>query len=406
MSVPVSRSSNSISEVPLPPDFQRQKPGSTARPSQSKRIHRNRIVLAILVIFVLACANLAFRPESPPWASNHAKRNIDLTNTSDSIAFASFNAIADMPDSRPIPPASSVKLVESASQPAIAPAPSVLDPQPETEEGKVTEPVTPKTEHVVIISVDGLRPDALLLADTPNLDKLIKKGSYCPHAQTISLSITLPSHASMLSGMLPAKHGIQFGLPYIGWPGMNGPTIFSVAHNAGLSTGMVFGKQKLGYIALENSVDKLFSADAHDPEVKTHAIEVIEEGLPNVLFIHFPDTDRVGHAYGWMSENQLYSVNFVDGLIGEVVDTLDREGYLETTLLIITADHGGHGFGHGDDAQEDRTIPWLAVGPEVNTNAKITQQINTYDTAATAAHALNLPIPEYWDGKPVLEIFK
>jgi predicted AlkP superfamily pyrophosphatase or phosphodiesterase len=264
----------------------------------------------------------------------------------------------------------------------------------------------PKIKHVVIISIDGLRPDALFIATTPALDELKIRGTYCPQAQTIKYSITLPSHASMLSGMIPEKHGITWGIPYIGWPGMAGPTLFNVAHDAGLSTGMVFGKQKMNYLVLSNSVDKLFGVDAHDPEIKEQAIEFIQEGLPTVFFIHFPDTDRVGHAYGWMSPYQLDAIAFVDGLIGEIVAQLETEGYLRNTLLIITADHGGHGFSHGDDAPEDRTIPWLAVGPNVPPGLILTRSINTYDTAATVLYALELPIPEKWDGQPVLEIFK
>jgi hypothetical protein len=73
--------------------------------------------------------------------------------------------------------------------------------------------------------------------------------------------------------------------------------------------------------------------------------------------------------------------------------------------LIVTADHGGHGFNHGDDSPEDRTIPWLAVGPSVPPGVTLSRKVNTYDTAATALYALKLPIPETWDGQPVMEIF-
>jgi arylsulfatase A-like enzyme len=169
---------------------------------------------------------------------------------------------------------------------------------------------------------------------------------------------------------------------------------------------MVFGKEKLNYLVLENSVDELFGIDAHDPEVKEAAVEVIEAGMPNVLFIHFPDTDRVGHEYGWMSPNYLYAINYADGLVDEIVTTLEHEGYLGSTLLIITADHGGHDFEHGLDCPEDRTIPWLAVGPGVPQGITLISHINIYDTAATALYALDLPVPEHWDGRPVLEIFE
>ncbi len=281
---------------------------------------------------------------------------------------------------------------------ATTPPPAIIAPLP-------TAAPAPEIKHVIIISIDGLRPDALFLAHTPTLDTLIERGAYSDNAQTISLSITLPGHASMLSGMLPEKHGIKFGLPYIGWPGMNGPTLFTVAHDAGLSTGMIFGKDKLSYIALPNSVDILFGENVHDAEIRDQAIKTMAQALPAALFIHFPDTDRVGHEYGWMSENQLQSINYVDGLIGEIVTLLEQQGEFNSTLLIVSADHGGHGLGHGDDSPEDRTIPWLAVGPGVTPGVKLASHINTFDTAATAAYALKLPIPEVWDGQPALEIF-
>lgn len=286
------------------------------------------------------------------------------------------------------------------------PTATAVPPQSAQPPSPTEAPAQVGIQHVVIITIDGLRPDALFVAEAPHLDNLIAKGAFSPNAQTVKISETLPSHASMLSGMIPEKHGILWGVPYIGWPGMNGPTLFSVAHDAGLSTAMVFGKQKLNYLALPNSVDQLLGADVHDTEIKNWAVEIIQAGLPNVLFIHFPDTDRVGHAYGWMSPNQFQSIAFADGLIGELVAELEKGGYLNSTLLIITSDHGGHGFRHGDDSPEDRTIPWLAVGPGVPAGITLTRNINTYDTAATALYALNLPIPEGWDGQPILEIFK
>lgn len=269
-------------------------------------------------------------------------------------------------------------------------------------------PLAPGGEirHVVIISIDGLRPDALAQADTPHLDGLIARGAYSPNALTISLSETLPAHASMLGGMVAEKHGILWGLPYIGWPGMNGPTLFSAAHDAGLTTAAVFAKEKLSYIALPGSVDRLFSLDSHDNEIKDQAVEFIQAGLPNVLFIHLPDTDRVGHEFGWMSQHQLWAVTYADSMVGEIVAALAGGGYLANTLLIVTADHGGHGCTNGDDSPEDRTIPWLAVGPGVPAGLAITGHVNVYDTAATAAYALKLPLPPVWDGRPVVEIFQ
>jgi predicted AlkP superfamily pyrophosphatase or phosphodiesterase len=267
-------------------------------------------------------------------------------------------------------------------------------------------PCSCQLEHIIIISIDGLRPDALRLADTPNLDALIAAGAYSDKAQAVLPSVTLVNHASMLGGMEPAKHGITWNVenPELGQ--INGPTLFSLAHEAGLRTAMVVGKPKLDHLVLPNSVDDYNYAGYLDQQVIKQAIALIETDLPDLLFIHLPDVDSAGHLTGWMSPGQLQTISLSDGLIGQLMATLKARAYLDSTLLIITADHGGNGLAHGSDSPEDTTIPWLAVGPGVRAGLKIESDIVIYDTAATALHALQLPIPEIWDGQPVLEIFE
>jgi len=259
--------------------------------------------------------------------------------------------------------------------------------------------------HVVIISVDGLRPDALDLANTPTLDALRAAGAYSFRAQAIVPSVTLINHASMLGGMGMEKHGITWNIldPSLGK--INGPTLFTVAHEAGLSTAMVVGKPRFEHLVLPDSVDNYIYAGPTDRQVTDQALQVIQAGLPNILFIHLPDVDAMGHQAGWMSPDQLASVAQTDGMIGEVVSALEAGGYLDKTLIIITADHGGHDTTHGTDSLEDTTIPWLAVGPGVPAGIILESNIVTYDTAATALYALDLPIPEVWDGRPVMGIF-
>ena len=319
----------------LPP----QQQATATTQQQLKNFISRKLALTLVAAFVVLLGYTNLASAASVW-----------TSTSSSPDFSRLYPEGDATAT----PAISEPLDQHFAEILIAP-PATPTPLPTATLAQSTTPTETETldataiDHVIIITVDGLRPDALDLTDTPTFDALRTKGAYSPHAQTISLSETLPSHASMLSGMTAEKHGIQFGIPYMGWPGMNGPTVFSVAHDAGLSTGMVFGKEKLNYIALPNSVDYLFAADTHDEEVKDWALELIETGLPNVLFIHFPDNDRVGHAYGWLSTNQLFSVTYADSMIGEVVAALETEGYLSQTLLIVTADHGGHDKHHGDD---------------------------------------------------------
>jgi hypothetical protein len=261
-------------------------------------------------------------------------------------------------------------------------------------------------EHVVLISVDGLRPDALEQANTPVLDALQSQGAYSPSAQAVLPSVTLINHASMLSGMGPDKHGITWNDKELELGLIDGPTLFSVAHDAGLSTAMVVGKPKLEHLVLPGSVETYIYAGFLDRQVISQTLPVIQAGLPNILFIHLPDVDSAGHATGWMSAGQLLAISNTDGLIGEVVAALEAGGYLDSTLLIITADHGGIGQRHGSAALEDTMVPWLAAGPGVPAGLTISQEIITYDTAATILYAFRLPLPPEWDGRPVLEIFQ
>jgi predicted AlkP superfamily pyrophosphatase or phosphodiesterase len=258
---------------------------------------------------------------------------------------------------------------------------------------------------VVIISIDGLRPDALELADTPTLDALRRAGAYSPHAQAVLPSVTLVNHASMLGGMSPDKHGISWNENDPRRGKITGPTLFSVAHEAGFSTAMVAGKPKFEHLVLPGSVDQYIYAGFTDSQVVADALPVIEQGLPDLLFIHLPDVDSAGHLTGWLMPAQIATIGTTDSQIGALVAALKEGGYLDTTLLIITSDHGGSDFAHGSASPEDTTIPWLAVGPGVPAGLSLTGEIITYDTAATALYALGLPVPEAWDGKPVKEIF-
>jgi len=410
-----SKSSSPNSERRTAPStihqIQRQKSPPNSRRERKNFLYRNLAISVTLLILVLGYTNLAsaaFWP-SPHVVGTETAGHITQFEEKNPLPF--FGATATpAADELFAPEDQSESLPESTDtpEPVSTPEPTPVVTEPPIAVSTSTSTISSEQDikYVVIITVDGMRPDGMELADTPTLDRLKSRGAYSANAQTVNPSFTLPAHVSLLNGVVPHKHGIVEALPCIGCRLTIGPTVFSQAHDAGLSTGMVFGKEKLNYLALPNSVDELFGIDAHDPVVKEEAVAIIEAGLPNVLFIHLPDTDRVGHECGWMSPNYLYAINYADGMIDEIVTALEREDYLRSTLLIITADHGGHNFEHGLDCPEDRTIPWLAVGPGVPQGETLTSPINIYDTAATALHALDVPIPEHWDGRPVLEIFE
>jgi predicted AlkP superfamily pyrophosphatase or phosphodiesterase len=255
---------------------------------------------------------------------------------------------------------------------------------------------TPTTPRVVIFSVDGLRPDALQ-AGAPAIMALASRGAYTWQAQTIMPSTTLPSHASMLSGYLPSVHGITWD-DYRPEKGLIPvPTVFSAAHAAGLRTVLVAGKEKFRQLDLPG-MQRFDLCASDDQEVATRAVAEAVAGF-DLMFVHLPQTDLTGHAQGWMSSAYLDAVANADRAVGRVLAALP-----EGTTVIVTADHGGHDWGHGTTQAVDMRIPWLVAGPHIPARA-LTRSIVTTDTAATAAWVLGLSLSGGATGRPVLEAF-
>ena len=272
-----------------------------------------------------------------------------------------------------------------------------------TPEPTFTPTPAPPARRVLILSIDGLRPDAIPLAPMPYLTSLMQSSAYSLSARTIHPSATLPAHASMLSGLCPQKHGVNWNdyLPENGFA--IGTDLFDLAHSAGLQTVMYVGKEKLRQLTEPASTDIFQFINDRDLLVTKNLIENFPSDF-RLMFIHFATTDDMGHVYGWLSGEQLSVIFRADQAIEQLVTELDTRGLLEETLFIITSDHGGHGTIHGSSLPEDMTIPWVAFGAGIKP-AALTSDINTVDTAATAAFALGLQIPSEWDGVPVYEAF-
>jgi len=299
-------------------------------------------------------------------------------------------------------------LTALATNPTVSPASTrTFTPSPtETVQPTPSITITPlpsPARRVIILSIDGLRPDAIELAPMPNLLNLMKDSAYSLTAQTTRPSATLPAHSSMLTGLCPSKHGVDWN-DYLPQNGIAlGIDLFDLAHTAGMQNVMYVGKEKLQQVTDASSIDRFVFINDRDKLVMQTLLADFPQDF-GVLFIHFATTDDMGHVYGWLSPEQLSVVFRADEAIGELLAALDTYELRDETLLIVTADHGGHGKIHGSSIPEDMTIPWIASGPGIQAGI-LNTLIITMDTAATAAYALGLPIPEEWDGMPVMEAF-
>ena len=280
-----------------------------------------------------------------------------------------------------------------------------------------TPPTEPLPEHsisrnIVVVSVDGLRPDAIGTYGAPTLQRLMREGSFTLSASTIHPSKTLPSHTSMLTGQGPDLHGVLWNTPATAkTDAIDLPNIFSVARAHGYSTAAFFSKAKFQPLQLRGTLDYSqapgglagrWSSDRTISDVAKY----LEGARPNVLFVHLTDPDAAGHRDGWMTPAYGHAVLAADTALDRLMQVSERAYGSGNYSVIVTADHGGHGTNHGSDDPRDVTIPWIAWGKGVRPGALDSTTIRTMDTASTVLWVLGLREPSEWAGTAVTTAYQ
>jgi arylsulfatase A-like enzyme/thioredoxin-like negative regulator of GroEL len=223
--------------------------------------------------------------------------------------------------------------------------------------------------NVILISIDTLRADALGcyggdIAETPNIDRLAAGGTLFAECKS-PMPLTLPSHTSMLTGTYPPYHGIRdndLAVP--------AELVFlsELLHDNGYRTAAIIGGVPLddvfGFDQGFDYYDDDFTRGRGTSLVKFETPADIlalrcrkwlaeNEKEPFFLFVHFFDPHRpytpTKKYYDRYGEQPYYGeVALVDEAIGEIIDTLERNGLSDNTLVILTADHGESLGDHGE----------------------------------------------------------
>ena len=262
-------------------------------------------------------------------------------------------------------------------------------------------------ERALVISVDGARPDVLMRAEMPNLRRLIDTGTFSFWARTVPAAVTLPSHASMLTGVAPERHGVTWNadVPDLESARPKVPTLFEVAMRYGMSTAMVAGKSKFDAFARIGRIDRSWVKGAKDEQVGDAAVAMLREHRPEVFFVHFPGSDSAGHKEGWGSPPQLEALAGIDVQIGRIVQALEELELRDKTVIVISADHGGAGRKHGGDDPRSQHIPWIINGPGIRRGYDLTLdprlQVRTEDTFATVCYLLGIAPEQAVEGKAI-----
>ncbi len=292
----------------------------------------------------------------------------------------------------------------------------VYDAFEEPERPEPIEPGLEGVEHVVVIGVDALSPDGIQKARTPTLNHMIQNGAYSFTARGVLTTSSSQNWASMIMGAGPEQHGItsndwepdNFSIePTAKGPEDLFPSIFSELRAAEPDAyiASIYDWGGFGRLFPQSVVDA--SIDAESPQdAVDKAREQFMARQPRLTFIHLDHIDHAGHTYGHGSDEFYASVEEADRLIGEVLAGLEETGMATQTLVLISADHGGKGKGHGGESMAELEIPWLAYGPGVVAGKRLTVPINTYDTAATVLLALGVSQPYAWIARPVASAFE
>ncbi len=287
-------------------------------------------------------------------------------------------------------------LVACAQSQAPAPAPAApAAPAPAAAAG----------HHVVIVTIDGLRPDAITEADTPALARLLREGATSLAARVPQPPLTLPSHLSMVTGQTAARHGIRTNKTLTQEPA--NATLFTLVHDAGGRTGLYLGKHKLVALAPRGSADVTVGpswGDSNwDAGSSARLAAQFAADFPRERFalalVHLREPDEAGHDAGWMTPPYRAALGEADRGLASVLRTIAGSGL--PTTVILTSDHGGEGKDHWTHETADSRVPLICRGPGVKAGSTIAEA-SIIDVGPTAAALLGVRLPDV-EGKVVRE---
>lgn len=259
---------------------------------------------------------------------------------------------------------------------------------------------------VLIIGIDGVRPDCLLAAKTPNLDKLWKNGAYSFSAKTDPISSSGICWTAMLTGVWHEKHNVLDNE-------YTNPNLAEYPHyyhrvkeqKPELKLYSVVNWSPIHKILQEGDAD-IANYLLTDDKVTGRVADLLQNDNPDAMFVQLDEVDHAGHEYVYAvnSEKYLAAIEKADTLVGKMISAIqNRKTYSkENWLILVSTDHGGSQKGHGQDIPEHTTIFYIANGKDVK-KGEVKQQVNVVDVAVTAMKHLGIKIEKSWnlDGKVV-----
>ena len=256
-------------------------------------------------------------------------------------------------------------------------------------------------KKVILISVDGMRPDGFLACGNPYIHTMMATAYYTLDGSTVMPSVTLPCHMSLFHSVPPQRHGITTNLYLPMARPMNG--LFEQLEIARKVSAMFYGWEPLRDVARPGSLKYGEYVDAYTEEsvdtlLTDRALERIRISRPDFVFLYLVDTDdKGGHDNGWMTPAYLNRLSTAVDNIHRVVTEFGEE-----YTVIVTADHGGHDRSHGTDLPEDMTIPIFYMGSVFEPGRRFSGG-SILDIAPTIAELMEIYPAAEWEGTSVLQ---
>ncbi len=231
-------------------------------------------------------------------------------------------------------------------------------------------PLDLSDQNLLVITIDTLRDDRLgfsgyARAETPNLDRMAREGVRFANAYS-AVPLTLPSHTTLFTGRYPFATGVRLnGVHYVSDSEVTLAELFQArgfATSATVSSYVLTAKFGLdqGFDHYDDSLEMgdlfRFFSEIPGDEVYRRFRDSLPRGNDKRFFswVHFYDVHAPYEPPAEFLERFRDSpydgeIAFVDSLIGRILRDLESAGLLETTLVVVTSDHGEAFFEHGEE---------------------------------------------------------
>ena len=257
------------------------------------------------------------------------------------------------------------------------------------------DPVRPR--RVLVLGLDGLRGDALALADTPALDLLAQEGAWTLKATTQleARTVSGPGWTSIFTGVDSDRHGVSSNvcvrrnkdLPSFLWHARN---------TGGFSVALGANWRPILRIVESDARDVAHRGEDH--EVVDWMVERLREGEQDVYVVVLDDIDAAGHDSGFFPGNPTYieAIETMDRRVGAMWEVVSTRTEREDWLVVMTSDHGGEESGHGSFNAVCREVPLVIWGAGVQAGEISHNSPSQMDLFPTVLHFLEVKTKESW----------